>query len=111
MRPLLVGLALVLGSLPAQAERCIASVYSTEDHDQNGTRTASGIPLNNRVATVAHKSLPLRSFANVTNLRNGKTLSLRVTDRGPYVRGRCVDLSVAAAVLLGCAGLCPVMVQ
>ncbi len=96
---------------PALAENCIASVYGTKDHDQNGTRTASGIPLNDRVATMAHKSLPLRSYADVTNTRTGKTLPLLVTDRGPHVAGRCVDLSHAAAILLGCNGLCPVTVK
>lgn len=92
----------------AQAEVCTASVYSVHDKDQNGTKTASGIPLDDRKATVAHKTLPLRSLVTVTH--NGKTMTLPVTDRGPYVRGRCIDLSVAAAILLGCKGLCPVKV-
>lgn len=102
-------LALLAG--PALAETCIASVYGTKDHDQNGTETASGIPLNDALPTMAHKSRPLRSFARVANLANGRHAYFQVTDRGPYVAGRCIDLSHAAAILLGCDGLCPVAVQ
>lgn len=108
---LLFAMILLGLSVPAQAEMCIASVYGTKDRDQNGTRTASGIPLNDRVATMAHNTLPLRSYAQVINRHNGKSLPLLVTDRGPHVHGRCVDLSHAAAILLGCDGLCPVTVQ
>lgn len=107
----LVATLLLCLCVPAHAETCIASVYGTEDHDQNGTRTASGIPLNDRVATMAHNSLPLRSYAQVTNHDTGKSLPLLVTDRGPHKPGRCVDLSHAAAILLGCKGLCPVSVE
>lgn len=111
MRPLVVGIALVVASLPAQAERCIASVYGTKDHDQNGTQTASGIPLNDNLPTIAHKTRPLRKTARVTNLANGRAADFKVTDRGPYIAGRCVDLSHAAAREIGCDGLCPVTVE
>ena len=115
MRPLLAALMLCVlmpGLQPGMAaETCIASVYGTRDHDQNGTKTASGIPLNDGRPSMAHKSRPLRSAAQVTNLRTGRTALLPVTDRGPYINGRCVDLSHAAAVLLGCHGLCPVRVD
>lgn len=109
-RAALAALILIL-AVPANAEQCIASVYGTRDHDQNGTETASGIPLNDALPTMAHKSRPLRSFARVANLANGRHGYLEVTDRGPYIAGRCVDLSHAAAILLGCDGLCPVAVQ
>lgn len=102
-----ISLLLVLAS-QAHAERCQASVYSIHDKDQNGTKTASGIPLNDAVPSIAHKTLPLKSRASVTNLQNGKQQTFIVTDRGPYVKDRCVDLNVAAAILLGCRGLCPV---
>jgi rare lipoprotein A len=100
-----------VGLTAAQAEYCQASVYSTKDTDQNGTQTASGIPLNDRVASIAHNTLPLRSRATITNLKNGRARTFLVTDRGPHVAGRCVDLSHAAAILLGCDGLCPVRVK
>lgn len=100
----------------ASAETCIASVYSTKDHDQNGTATASGIPLSDRKPTMARPTrVHLLQTQRVTNLDNGRSELLRVTDVGPnkqmvQEKGRCVDLSVAAAVLLGCKGLCPVRV-
>lgn len=111
MRAVFALVFLCFMTIPAIAETGIASVYSTSDKDQPGTKTASGIPLNDRKPTIAHRTLPLGSFAVVANLTNGKSLSFRVTDRGPFVSGRIVDLSVAAAVLLGCRGLCRVAVQ
>ncbi len=111
MRSFFAVLLLCLVPALAHAETCIASVYSTRDHDQNGTKTASGIPLNDRIASMAHKTRPLRSYATVTNLRSGKAVPLLVSDRGPYITGRCVDLSRAAAVRLGCNGLCFVSVH
>ena len=53
--------------------------------------------------TAAHKTLPLPSFARVTNLANGKSVIVRVNDRGPFHDGRIIDLSYAAAVKLGVA--------
>lgn len=106
----MIALLLALSITPAHAEGCIASVYSVHDADQTGTRTASGIPLNDGKATMAHKSLPLKSYATVKVLKSGRTLRLQVTDRGPYVAGRCVDLSVAAARALGVNGLAKVEV-
>lgn len=98
--------------VPAEAmETCTASVYSTQDHDQNGTKTASGIPLNDAIPSIAHKTLPLKSRAWVVNLKTGQGYSFLVTDRGPYIAGRCVDLSVKAARLIGCDGLCSVEVR
>lgn len=86
-------------------------VYGTKDHDQNGTKTASGIPLNDGVASIAHKSQPLKSFVWVKNLKSGQMARFLVTDRGPNVAGRCVDFSHEAARMIGCKGLCPVSVQ
>lgn len=102
---------LILLAPPARSETCIASVYGTGDRDQNGTKTASGIRLANSVPSMAHKALPLRSRARVTNLRSGASIVLPVTDRGPFVRGRCVDLSHAAASALGISGLGRVSVE
>lgn len=60
-------------------------------------KTASGERFNPRELTAAHKSLPMHSVVRVVNLRNGKTVLVRINDRGPYVRGRIIDLSKAAA--------------
>jgi rare lipoprotein A len=102
------------GICPVMAETCIASVYGTRDHDQNGTKTASGIPLRNDVATIAR---PTRAHLGrhelVTNLANNRSQVFHVTDVGPFKRGRCVDLSHQAAREIGCPvrGLCRVTVQ
>lgn len=62
-----------------------------------GRRTASGEMLDTVTATAAHRSLPLASFAKVTNLGNGHSVVVKITDRGPYTRGRILDLSPRAA--------------
>lgn len=66
----------------------------------HGRRTASGEVFDTNEMTMAHRSLPLGSKVRVTNLANGRSVVLRVNDRGPYVRGRIADLSHAAAARL-----------
>jgi rare lipoprotein A len=77
----------------------IASHYSIRTN--GGTHTASGIPLRDDSYTFAHKTLPFGTIAKITNLSNGKSVMVRATNRGPYIRGRIVDLSQAAASKLG----------
>jgi rare lipoprotein A len=62
-----------------------------------GNETASGEILDTITATAAHRSLPLASFAKVTNLDNGRSVIVKINDRGPYTRGRILDLSPRAA--------------
>ena len=62
-----------------------------------GARTASGEILDTVTATAAHRSLPLASYAKVTNLDNSRSVVVRINDRGPYTRGRIIDLSPRAA--------------
>jgi rare lipoprotein A len=69
-------------------------------YDLVGNRTASGEILDAVTATAAHRSLPLDSFANVTNLANGRSVIVKINDRGPYTRGRILDLSPRAADML-----------
>lgn len=78
-----------------------------------GKRTASGERYDERALTAAHPSLPLGSRARVTNLENGRSVVVRVNDRGPFVAGRIIDLSRAAARALGItdAGLARVEVE
>jgi rare lipoprotein A len=76
----------------------IASYYAAKFH---GKRTASGEKFNSRLMTAAHRTLPFGTQLKVTNLRNKKSVIVRVNDRGPHVRGRIVDLSRAAAELIG----------
>jgi rare lipoprotein A len=79
-------------------ESGIASWYGEEFH---GRYTANGEIFNLNAVTAAHDTLPLPSIVEVTNLDNGRSLRLRVNDRGPYVRGRIIDVSRRAAQLLG----------
>ena len=108
MRRLMAALAFCLLNIPVHAEDCVASVYAVGDSSQPGTKTASGIPHDDNAMTAAHKSLPFGSKVKVTNKKNGHAIT--VTDRGPYVKGRCIDLSKASASALGFAGLAPVSV-
>lgn len=78
-----------------------ASWYGGRWH---GGPTASGERYNQWGWTAAHKTLPLGTWVRVTNLRNGKAVFLRINDRGPYVRGRIIDVSVTAAKALGFYG-------
>jgi rare lipoprotein A (peptidoglycan hydrolase) len=75
-----------------------ASFYGTGFH---GRLTASGTRFNRHGLTAAHPTLPLGTRAQVTNLESGQTVSVQITDRGPYAKGRDLDLSQAAAAQIG----------
>ncbi|HEX23103.1 MAG TPA: septal ring lytic transglycosylase RlpA family protein, partial [Chromatiales bacterium] len=79
-------------------QRGQASWYGTKFH---GRRTSSGEPYDMYAMTAAHKSLPIPSYVEVTNLDNGRKTVLRVNDRGPFIDGRIIDLSYVAAKKLG----------
>lgn len=79
-------------------ERGVASWYGTKFH---GKRTSSGEPYDMYAMTAAHKSLPLPSYVEVTNLENGRKVIVRVNDRGPFHSDRIIDLSYSAASKLG----------
>lgn len=107
----------VFSSLPLMAsERCIASHYSSRD-TKWGSITASGARLNGGLFTAAHRTAPFGTILRITlqNKRMGErgigSILVTVTDRGPYVRGRCVDLSQAARKALRIDGLAPVIVE
>ncbi len=76
-------------------------------------KTASGERFNPTKMTAAHKTLPMHSVVRVVNLKNGKSVTVRINDRGPYVRGRIIDISKAAAVKIDMikAGVVPVKVE
>lgn len=76
----------------------LASFYATKFH---GRRTASGEKFNSKLFTAAHLTLPFGTLLKVTNPSNSKSVVVRVNDRGPYIRGRLIDLSRAAADLIG----------
>src|SRR5262249_32028050 len=105
MRRLIAAFVFCLLNIPVLAEDCVASVYAVGDSSQPGTKTASSIPLDDDAMTAAHKSLPFGSKVKVTNKKSGDAVTVTITDRGPYVKGRCIDLSKAGASALGFAGL------
>ena len=76
-----------------------ASWYSTKCN--GGTRTASGKPLQNYAATAAHKTLPFGTRVKVTHIKSGKSEIVTITDRGPYTKGRVIDVTVGVAERLG----------
>ncbi|MEQ1580532.1 MAG: septal ring lytic transglycosylase RlpA family protein [Steroidobacteraceae bacterium] len=87
----------VLGTAEGYLERGVASWYGPGFHAE---KTSNGEPYDMYGMTAAHKTLPLPAFVRVTNLRNGKTVVVRVNDRGPFKDGRIIDLSYTAAAKL-----------
>ncbi len=90
----------VMNSARGYVERGIASWYGTKFH---GRPTSSGEPYDMYAMSAAHTSLPLPSYVEVTNLRTGQSVLVRVNDRGPFHANRIIDLSYAAATKLGIA--------
>jgi rare lipoprotein A len=93
MDPSRLALAIILAPIatgPVHAETGTAAVYS-------GGRTANGEVTSPTGFTAAHRTLPFGTRVLVTNVGNGKTVIVRITDRGPYGRGRIIDVSRAAA--------------
>jgi len=88
----------VLDSSEGYKQRGIASWYGKKFH---GKRTSSGETYDMYAMTAAHKSLPLPTYAKVTNLRNGRHVILKINDRGPFHDNRLIDLSYTAASQLG----------
>ncbi len=91
----------VMDSSDGFKQRGIASWYGPDFH---GKKTSSGDIYNMHALTAAHKTLPIPVYVKVTNLENGKTAVVLVNDRGPFVDGRIIDLSHAAAKKLGVIG-------
>lgn len=89
------------GRLPRAVETGIASWYGGEFH---GRPTSSREIYDMNDLTAAHRTLPFGTFVMVTNLANGRAVVVRVNDRGPFVRGRVLDLSRAAASVIGLVG-------
>lgn len=77
-------------------ETGLASYYGAGD-GYNGRKTANGEIFNKNKLTAAHKTLPFGTIVKVKNLQNGKTIKVRINDRGPFVKGRIIDLSEKAA--------------
>jgi rare lipoprotein A len=84
--------------LMASSETGIASVYS-------GEKTANGEYAHASALTAAHKTLPFGTKVKVTNITTGQSVVVRINDRGPYIKGRIIDLTPAGARAIGSAGL------
>ena len=106
-----VGLVTVNTSVSAgKVQKGIASYYHDSLH---GRKTASGEIYNKNKMSAAHKRLPLGSKVRVTRVQTGKSIVVRINDRGPFVKGRIIDLSRKAAKKLGMIrrGIVPVKVE
>jgi peptidoglycan lytic transglycosylase len=86
----------------------MASVYGSKADGYAGGRTASGERVSSGALTAAHRSLPFGTMVRVTNKRTNKSVVVRINDRGPFVRGRVIDLTPAGARAIGMSGLAPV---
>jgi rare lipoprotein A len=96
--------SIVVLPMTASAQDGVASVYS-------GERTANGEYASASGLTAAHKSLPFGTRVRVTNHQTGRSVVVRINDRGPFVRGRIIDLTPAGARALGMDGLAHVSVE
>jgi rare lipoprotein A len=99
LRLLCVAFTIACFSVPAYAENCVASRYG-----YSGSRTASGERMNPGDMTAAHRSRPFGARVTVTSQATGRSVTVRINDRGPFVKGRCIDLSNGAAHMLGMGG-------
>lgn len=100
----------VTGKARAFEQRGIASLYGNRADGYAGKRTANGERCCPSL-TAAHKTLPFGTLVRVTNVRNGRSVIVRINDRGPHVRGRVIDLTPAGARALGFSGLAPVTLE
>jgi rare lipoprotein A len=79
----------------------VSGSYALASFYSHGSRTASGERFDPHDLTAAHRTLPFGTRVRVTNLATGRSVTVRVNDRGPYVRGRAIDVSSSAAQMLG----------
>src|SRR6056297_1237751 len=100
----------IIQPLAGETEGGKASWYGGRFH---GRQTASGEIFDTNKLTAAHKTLSFGTVVEVTNLANGKSIEVRINDRGPFVEGRIIDLSRAAATKIGMmsTGIAPVKVE
>jgi rare lipoprotein A len=90
------------------AERRHSHAGMASHYSLAGRKTANGERANPRGMTAAHRTLPFGTRVRVTNKRNGRSVVVRINDRGPFVRGRVIDLTTSAARAIGFNGLAPV---
>lgn len=91
-----LAVVLLLGSVPA-----FAGVTGWASFYKSGKRTANGERFNPMGLTAAHRKLPFGTLVKVTNIKTGKSVVVRINDRGPFIKGRVIDLSLGAAKIIG----------
>jgi rare lipoprotein A len=99
-------LAILGRPVSAGAGEALAAIYSQTDG-----KTASGERFSPRQLTAAHRTLPFGTMVRVTNLKNRRTVVVRINDRGPFNKGRIIDVTPAAAAVLGFSGVAPVALE
>lgn len=97
----LVLAAAAAGALSTVATPTLAQCGGASWYSMPRNKTANGERMNPAAMTAAHRSLPFGTKVKVTNQRNGKAVVLRINDRGPFIKGRVIDVSKAAAQALG----------
>ncbi len=97
----------------ASADKSMTGMASWYGPGFHGRRSASGERYNQNAMTAAHRSLPFGTMVRVTNIKNGRSVVVRINDRGPFIRGRVIDMSAAAARVLGMvhSGIAPVRIE
>ena len=101
MKHMVVGVSigfLMLGGFDSGVEA--KSTTGVASYYKSGKQTANGERFNPNGLTAAHRTLPFGTKVRVTNMRNGKSVVVRINDRGPFIRGRVIDLSLGAAKLV-----------
>ena len=83
-------------------------MYANKRDGYAGKRSASGERVSSGALTAAHRTLPFGTMVRVTNNRNNRSVVVRINDRGPFARGRVIDLTPAGASAIGMSGLAPV---
>jgi rare lipoprotein A len=89
---------------PANSSSLVQSGIASAYSGKSGSRTASGERVTSSAFTAAHRTLPFGTMVRVTNVSNGRSVVVRVNDRGPFVRGRVIDLTLAVMRALGFSG-------
>lgn len=98
--------ALIIMSGPSRGE--VASHYGAGDGYYGKPVACKGVGMHRPGRTTAHKTLPCGTKVHVTNVKTGKSVTVTVTDRGPFIKGRTWDLNSSAAREIGCGGICQV---
>lgn len=111
LKKILLGIVLCSSPQTILAKEIQTGIASFYAHKHHGKKTASGERFNMYALTAAHKTIKLGTFVKVVNLKNYKQVIVKITDRGPYIKPRILDLSLAAARAIGITGIGMVSIQ